>query len=71
MQRLSDTPPRHKTSPIAFDHNYDFVTVLQVGNRHSRPLSGGAGEGKVPDSHNGLLHEVDRSQSGGNDHRRA
>nr|GEZ43658.1 reverse transcriptase domain-containing protein [Tanacetum cinerariifolium] len=68
--RLSDTPPRHKTSPAAFDPNYGSVAVLQVGNRHSRPLSGGAEEGKVPDSRNGLLHEVDRSQSGGNDHRR-
>nr|GEW34221.1 reverse transcriptase domain-containing protein [Tanacetum cinerariifolium] len=35
------------------------------------PLSGGAGEGQVPDSRNGLLHEVGRSQGGGNDYRRA
>nr|GEX47461.1 reverse transcriptase domain-containing protein [Tanacetum cinerariifolium] len=35
-----------------------------------RPLSGRAGESQVPDSHNGLLHEVDRSKSGGNDYRR-
>nr|GFA86135.1 hypothetical protein [Tanacetum cinerariifolium] len=35
-----------------------------------RPLSGRAGESKVPDSRNALLHEVDRSKSGGNDYRR-
>nr|GEU32707.1 reverse transcriptase domain-containing protein [Tanacetum cinerariifolium] len=35
-----------------------------------RPLSGRAEEGQVPDSRNGLLHEVDRSKSGGNDYRR-
>nr|GFA71831.1 reverse transcriptase domain-containing protein [Tanacetum cinerariifolium] len=35
-----------------------------------RPLSGRAGESQVPDSRNGLLHEVDRSKSGGNDYRR-
>nr|GEZ79064.1 reverse transcriptase domain-containing protein [Tanacetum cinerariifolium] len=35
-----------------------------------RPLFGRAGESKVPDSRNGLLHEVDRSKSGGNDYRR-
>nr|GEX21562.1 reverse transcriptase domain-containing protein [Tanacetum cinerariifolium] len=35
------------------------------------PLSGGAGEGQVPDSRNGLLNEVGRSQGGGNDYRRA
>nr|GFC74822.1 hypothetical protein [Tanacetum cinerariifolium] len=40
-------------------------------NRHSRPLSRRAGEGQVPDSHNGLLHEVDRSKGSGNDYRRA
>nr|GEY58763.1 reverse transcriptase domain-containing protein [Tanacetum cinerariifolium] len=34
-----------------------------------RPLSERAGESKVPDSRNGLLHEVDRSKSGGNDYR--
>nr|GEU32162.1 reverse transcriptase domain-containing protein [Tanacetum cinerariifolium] len=39
-------------------------------NRHSRPLSGRAGEGQVPDSRNGLLHKVDRSKGGGNDYRR-
>nr|GEU30922.1 reverse transcriptase domain-containing protein [Tanacetum cinerariifolium] len=36
-----------------------------------RPLSGRAGKGQVPDSRNGLLHEVDRSKGGGNDYRRA
>nr|GEV25014.1 reverse transcriptase domain-containing protein [Tanacetum cinerariifolium] len=35
-----------------------------------RPLSGRAGESQVPDSRNGLFHEVDRSKSGGNDYRR-
>nr|GEY35986.1 reverse transcriptase domain-containing protein [Tanacetum cinerariifolium] len=35
------------------------------------PLSGRAGEGQVPDSRNGLLHEVDRSKGGGNDYWRA
>nr|GEY05338.1 reverse transcriptase domain-containing protein [Tanacetum cinerariifolium] len=34
-----------------------------------RPLSGRAGEGQVPDSRHGLLHEVDRSKGGGNDYR--
>nr|GFA27085.1 reverse transcriptase domain-containing protein [Tanacetum cinerariifolium] len=34
-----------------------------------RPFSGRAGESKVPDSRNGLLHEVDRSKSSGNDYR--
>nr|GEW55564.1 reverse transcriptase domain-containing protein [Tanacetum cinerariifolium] len=34
-------------------------------------LSGRAGEGQVPDSRNGLLHEMDRSKGGGNDYRRA
>nr|GEW35090.1 reverse transcriptase domain-containing protein [Tanacetum cinerariifolium] len=36
-----------------------------------RPLSGGAGEGQIPDSHHGLLHKVDRSKGGGYDYRRA
>nr|GFB14747.1 reverse transcriptase domain-containing protein [Tanacetum cinerariifolium] len=35
-----------------------------------RPLFGRAGESQVPDSRNGLLHELDRSKSGGNDYRR-
>nr|GEX91413.1 reverse transcriptase domain-containing protein [Tanacetum cinerariifolium] len=35
-----------------------------------KPLFEGAGEGQVPDSRNGLLHEVGRSQGGGNDYRR-
>nr|GEV49258.1 protein NYNRIN-like [Tanacetum cinerariifolium] len=35
-----------------------------------RPLSGRAGESQVPDRCNGLLHEVNRSKSGGNDYRR-
>nr|GEZ80680.1 hypothetical protein [Tanacetum cinerariifolium] len=35
-----------------------------------QPLSGRAGEGQVPDSRNGLLHEVDRSKGGGNNYRR-
>nr|GEZ93363.1 reverse transcriptase domain-containing protein [Tanacetum cinerariifolium] len=34
------------------------------------PLSGRAGESQVPDRRNGLLHEVDKSKSGGNDYRR-
>nr|GFB77931.1 reverse transcriptase domain-containing protein [Tanacetum cinerariifolium] len=34
------------------------------------PFPGKAGESQVPDSHNGLLHEVDRSKGGGNDYRR-
>nr|GEU96549.1 reverse transcriptase domain-containing protein [Tanacetum cinerariifolium] len=34
-----------------------------------RSLSGRAGEGQVPDSRNGLLHEMDRSKGGGNDYR--
>nr|GEZ28995.1 hypothetical protein [Tanacetum cinerariifolium] len=34
-----------------------------------RPLSGRAGEGQVPDSRNGLLHEVDRSKNSGNGYR--
>nr|GFC23938.1 reverse transcriptase domain-containing protein [Tanacetum cinerariifolium] len=33
------------------------------------PLSGRAGESQVPDHRNGLLHEMDRSKSGGNDYR--
>nr|GFC75221.1 hypothetical protein [Tanacetum cinerariifolium] len=33
-------------------------------------FSGRAGESQVPDSRNGLLHEVDRSKGGGNDYRR-
>nr|GFD39000.1 hypothetical protein [Tanacetum cinerariifolium] len=41
-----------------------------MGNRHSRPLSGRAGESQVPDRCNGLLHKIDRSKSGGNDYRR-
>nr|GEU98339.1 reverse transcriptase domain-containing protein [Tanacetum cinerariifolium] len=36
-----------------------------------RPLSGRAMEGQVPDSRQGLLHEVDRSKDGGNDYWRA
>nr|GEX89440.1 reverse transcriptase domain-containing protein [Tanacetum cinerariifolium] len=39
-------------------------------NLRQRPFSRRAGESKVPDSRNGLLHEVDRSKSGGNDYRR-
>nr|GFA64242.1 hypothetical protein [Tanacetum cinerariifolium] len=35
-----------------------------------RPLSGRAEESQVPDRCNELLHEVDRSKSGGNDYRR-
>nr|GEX67589.1 reverse transcriptase domain-containing protein [Tanacetum cinerariifolium] len=35
-----------------------------------RPLSGRARESQVLDRRNGLLHEVDRSKSGGNDYRR-
>nr|GFC72098.1 reverse transcriptase domain-containing protein [Tanacetum cinerariifolium] len=35
------------------------------------PLSGRAREGQVPNSLHGLLHEVDRSEGGGNDYRRA
>nr|GFA33808.1 reverse transcriptase domain-containing protein [Tanacetum cinerariifolium] len=34
-----------------------------------RPLSERAEESQVPDRRNGLLHEVDRSKSGGNDYR--
>nr|GEZ12704.1 reverse transcriptase domain-containing protein [Tanacetum cinerariifolium] len=34
------------------------------------PLFRRAGESQVPDRRNGLLHEVDRSKSGGNDYRR-
>nr|GEW11999.1 reverse transcriptase domain-containing protein [Tanacetum cinerariifolium] len=34
------------------------------------PLSGRAGEGQVPDSRHGLLHEVDRSKGSGNNFRR-
>nr|GEW71946.1 reverse transcriptase domain-containing protein [Tanacetum cinerariifolium] len=34
------------------------------------PFSGRAGEGQVPNSRNGLLHEVNRSKGGGNDYRR-
>nr|GEW45935.1 reverse transcriptase domain-containing protein [Tanacetum cinerariifolium] len=40
-------------------------------NRHSMPFSIRAGEGQVPDSRNGLLHEVDRRKGGGNDYWRA
>nr|GFA12889.1 reverse transcriptase domain-containing protein [Tanacetum cinerariifolium] len=40
-----------------------------MGNRHSRPLSGRAEESQVPDRRNGLLHEVNKSKSGGNDYR--
>nr|GFA87381.1 reverse transcriptase domain-containing protein [Tanacetum cinerariifolium] len=64
------TPPHNKTSPTTSDPNHGFVAVLQVGNRHSRPFSRRAEEGQVPDSRNGLLHEVDRSKSSGNDYRR-
>nr|GEY45835.1 hypothetical protein [Tanacetum cinerariifolium] len=46
-------------------------SVVAKAIRLSMPLSGGAEEGQVPDSHNGLLHEVGRSQGGGNDYRRA
>nr|GEZ64806.1 reverse transcriptase domain-containing protein [Tanacetum cinerariifolium] len=35
-----------------------------------RPLSRRAEESQVPDRRNGLLHEMDRSKSGGNDYRR-
>nr|GEY22372.1 reverse transcriptase domain-containing protein [Tanacetum cinerariifolium] len=35
-----------------------------------RPLSGRAGEGQVPDSCHGLLHEVDRSKGSSNNYRR-
>nr|GEV21184.1 reverse transcriptase domain-containing protein [Tanacetum cinerariifolium] len=35
-----------------------------------RPLFGRAEEGQVPNSRNGLLHEVDRSKGGGNNYRR-
>nr|GEW78273.1 reverse transcriptase domain-containing protein [Tanacetum cinerariifolium] len=35
-----------------------------------QPLSLRVGEGQVPDSRNGLLHEVYRSKGGGNDYRR-
>nr|GEX15294.1 hypothetical protein [Tanacetum cinerariifolium] len=35
-----------------------------------KPLSGRVGESQVPDRRNGLVHEVDRSKSGGNDYRR-
>nr|GEV88459.1 reverse transcriptase domain-containing protein [Tanacetum cinerariifolium] len=65
---IAGTPPHNKTSPTAFDPNHGSVAVLQVGNRHSRPLFGRARESKVPDSRNGLLHEVDRSKSSGNDY---
>nr|GFC75652.1 hypothetical protein [Tanacetum cinerariifolium] len=34
------------------------------------PLFGRAGESQVPDRRNGLLHEMDRSKSGGNDYQR-
>nr|GEV36971.1 reverse transcriptase domain-containing protein [Tanacetum cinerariifolium] len=34
------------------------------------PLSERAGEGQIPDSRNGLLHEVDRSKGSGNNYRR-
>nr|GEU62244.1 reverse transcriptase domain-containing protein [Tanacetum cinerariifolium] len=49
----------------------DMIRKCSDWNRHSRPLSRRAGEGQVPDSRNGLLHEVDRSKGGGNDYRRA
>nr|GFA95541.1 reverse transcriptase domain-containing protein [Tanacetum cinerariifolium] len=35
-----------------------------------RSFSRRAGESQVPDSRNGLLHDVDRSKGGGNDYRR-
>nr|GEW32661.1 reverse transcriptase domain-containing protein [Tanacetum cinerariifolium] len=35
-----------------------------------RTFSGRVGESQVPDSRNGLLHEVDRSKGGSNDYRR-
>nr|GEW58668.1 reverse transcriptase domain-containing protein [Tanacetum cinerariifolium] len=34
------------------------------------PLSGRAGEGQIPDSRHGLLHEVDKSKGSGNNYRR-
>nr|GEU57399.1 reverse transcriptase domain-containing protein [Tanacetum cinerariifolium] len=36
----------------------DMIRKCSDWNRHSRTLSGGAGKGQVPDSRNGLLHEV-------------
>nr|GEY98353.1 reverse transcriptase domain-containing protein [Tanacetum cinerariifolium] len=62
------TPPHNKTSPTASDPSHGSMAVLQVRNRHSRPLFERDGESKVPDSRNGLLHEVDRSKSSGNDY---
>nr|GFD05577.1 reverse transcriptase domain-containing protein [Tanacetum cinerariifolium] len=62
--------PITRHPPTTSDPNHGFVAVLQMGNRHSRPLFRRAGEGQVPDSRNGLLHEVDRSKSSGNDYRR-
>nr|GFA13634.1 reverse transcriptase domain-containing protein [Tanacetum cinerariifolium] len=42
---------------------------MHAGPVTVRPLSGRAGESKVPDSRNGLLHEVNKSKSSGNDYR--
>nr|GEZ44947.1 reverse transcriptase domain-containing protein [Tanacetum cinerariifolium] len=43
----------------------DARDMIRKWNRHSKPLSGRVGEGQVPDSRNGLLHEVDKSKGGG------
>nr|GEY54276.1 reverse transcriptase domain-containing protein [Tanacetum cinerariifolium] len=48
----------------------DMIRKCSDWNRHSMPLSGRAGECQVPDSRNGLLHEVDKSKGGGNNYRR-
>nr|GEV54405.1 reverse transcriptase domain-containing protein [Tanacetum cinerariifolium] len=66
----SNNKAEYEALIAASDPNHSSVAVLQVGNRHSKPLFGRAEESKVPDSRNGLLHEVDRSKSSGNDYRR-
>nr|GFB12955.1 reverse transcriptase domain-containing protein [Tanacetum cinerariifolium] len=48
----------------------DEKEAWKIRLKARQPLSGRAGESQVPDRRNGLLYEVDRSKSGGNDYRR-
>nr|GEY94136.1 reverse transcriptase domain-containing protein [Tanacetum cinerariifolium] len=64
-QHLSDLPLLAAPKPQEELIMYSLLLMELL----ARPFSGRAGEGQVPDSRNGLLHEVDRSKSGGNDYR--
>nr|GEX72938.1 reverse transcriptase domain-containing protein [Tanacetum cinerariifolium] len=47
----------------------DEKEARKIRLKARQPLFVRVGESQVPDRHNGLLHEVDRSKSGGNDYR--